>query len=259
MKPDYHLHTKRCKHAEGEMRDYVEKAIDLQISEIAFTDHIPLPYNFDISHRMAYNELDDYLYEIKKLKLQYPELKIFSGIEADFYDGFEEYLYQTFQRFDFEIIIMSVHFIKNWPKNNWVFSYYFPDRPINEIYSDYLQAVKRGINTGLFDIIGHLDLIKSEDFPILDTNKSEVLDILKCAKNQSMIVEINTSGLRKDINEPYPSLDILPYLEKYKIPITFGSDAHKPEQVGLKFKEIESVVANYPDIKFATIKDGNIS
>ena len=141
MRADYHIHTKRCKHAEGEMQDYVEKAIQMQIPEIAFTDHIPLPDKFDLAHRMAYHELDDYLNDIEMLRLRYPEIVIHSGIEADFYDGYEDFLYQTFQRFNFDIIIMSVHFIKGWPKNNWVFSYYFPDRPINEIYSDYLQAI----------------------------------------------------------------------------------------------------------------------
>lgn len=253
MRPDYHIHTNRCKHAKGEIYEYVEKAIQLQISEIAFTDHIPLPDDFDISHRMAYSELESYLKDIETLRNKYPEIKIHAGIEADYYDGFEEFLNQTFQRFNFDVTIMSVHFIKDWPKNNWVFSYYFPDRSIQEIYSDYLQVLKRGINTGLFDIVGHLDLIKDENFPLLDTNKLELLEILKCVKNKSMAVEINTSGLRKEINETYPNLNILPFLEEYDIPITFGSDAHKPEQVGFQFKVVEKTVLNYANLRIANI------
>ena len=257
MRADYHIHTKRCKHAEGEIREYVEKAIQLNIPEIAFTDHIPLPDDFDIAHRMAYIELEDYLNDIEKIRSEYPEIKIHTGIEADFYDGFEEFLYQTFRKFNFDVIIMSVHFIKGWPKNNWVFSYYFPNRAIEDIYSDYLQALKRGIDTGLFDIVGHLDLIKDEDFPLLKTNKTELLDVLKSVKNQSMAVEINTSGLRKDINETYPNLNLLPYMEKEGVPVTFGSDAHKPEQVGYRFETIENELSNYPKISIANItKDG---
>lgn len=163
MYSDYHLHTKRCKHATGEMFEYIEKAIELGIPEIAFTDHIPLPGDFDISHRMVYSELEEYLKEIEEMKSRFPEIVIRSGIEADYYEGFEDYLYQTFQKFNFDIIIMSVHFVHGWPKNNWVFSYYFPDRPIKDIYSDYLQAMKKGVETGLFNVLGHLDLIKSED------------------------------------------------------------------------------------------------
>ena len=257
MRPDYHIHTKRCKHAIGEMREYVEKAIQIHIPEIAFTDHIPLPDDFDIAHRMSCDELEDYLNDIEKLRNDFPEIKIHTGIEADYYDGFEEFLYQTFKRFNFDVTIMSVHFIKGWPKNNWVFSYHFPNRPIQEIYFDYLQSLKKGIHTGLFNIVGHLDLIKDEDFTLLDTNKSDLLDVLQCVKNQSMAVEINTSGLRKEINETYPNLNILPFLEKYDIPITFGSDAHKPEQVGYQFENVEKRLLNYPKIRVASItKDG---
>ncbi|MCD4692171.1 MAG: PHP domain-containing protein, partial [Calditrichales bacterium] len=57
MTADYHIHTKLCKHARGEMEEYVEQALRIGLKEIAFTDHIPLPDNFDIAHRMAYHEL----------------------------------------------------------------------------------------------------------------------------------------------------------------------------------------------------------
>ena len=72
-----------------------------------------------------------------------------------------------------------------------------------------------------------------------------------------MAVEINTSGLRKDINETYPNLNLLPYMEKEGVPVTFGSDAHKPEQVGYRFETIENELSNYPKISIANItKDG---
>ncbi len=259
MRADYHIHTNRCKHATGQMQEYVEKAIQLQIPEIAFTDHIPLPDGFDRSHRMSYNELEDYLNDIEILRYKYhSDIQIYAGIEADFYDGFEEYLYQIFQQFNFDIIILAVHFIKGWPKNNWVFSYYFPNRSIHEIYSDYLQAIKRGISTGLFDIIGHLDVIKDADFPLLNLNKPELLDILECVKKQSMAVEINTSGLRREIKEIYPNLNILPLLEEFNIPITFGSDAHEPKHVGYQFDTVEKMLLNYPNIRLAYIAEGTL-
>ncbi len=76
MVPDYHIHTKLCKHASGEMEEYVESAIQKGLKEIAFTDHIPLPDNFDIAHRMTENELELYLENINKLSDLYPEIEI---------------------------------------------------------------------------------------------------------------------------------------------------------------------------------------
>ena len=251
MLKDYHIHTKRCKHAQGEMHEYVEVAIEKNINEIAFTDHIPLPNDFDLPHRMAFNELEGYLNEVENLRRQYPELKIRSGIEADYYEGFEDFLDKTISEFQFDITIMSVHFIKNWPKNNWVFSYYFPDKSIEDIYSDYLGAVKKGVETGLFQIVGHLDLIKSEDAPLLSTNPEDLDMLLRSISKQKMAVELNTSGLRKAINELYPAPEIIPQLINYNIPITTGSDAHQPEQVGFQFNELEQQLKNFHNLQFA--------
>jgi len=73
---DNHIHTKLCKHAEGEVFEYVEKALILGIKEIAFTDHIPLPDNFDLAHRMQFSEIDTYTRWVRRAKEKYPEIKI---------------------------------------------------------------------------------------------------------------------------------------------------------------------------------------
>ncbi len=39
---DYHVHTARCGHAGGDMREYVVTALERGLDEIAFTDHVPL-------------------------------------------------------------------------------------------------------------------------------------------------------------------------------------------------------------------------
>jgi len=254
MKSDYHIHTSLCKHAGGEMHEYVEKAISAGLQEIAFTDHIPLPDGFDLAHRMDLHELDKYVQAVTQLQGEYPQIKILLGIEADFYDGYEEFLYQTLQKFDFDLAILSVHFIRHWPDGNWVFNYHFPDRHISEIYSDYLKAILRGINTGMFNIIGHLDMIKSKGMPLLQYNFDQVVTLIRAARDQGMAVELNTSGLRKEIGETFPHLDILPLLDTEKLAVTFGSDAHMPDQVGLYFEELANRLASYPGIKIARFR-----
>ena len=64
---NYHTHTKLCKHAIGEMEEYVVKAIENGFKTLGFSDHIPYPDNpFD--DRMDMEELDYYLNEFKRLK-----------------------------------------------------------------------------------------------------------------------------------------------------------------------------------------------
>ncbi len=239
---DFHIHTKRCKHAEGTIRKYVEQAIRLGLKEIAFTDHIPLPYGFDNAHRMDEAELEDYVNDVLKMQRLYPEITIRLGIEADFIDGYESYLERTITAYPFEIVILSVHFIAHWPDGNWVFSYDFPNKSLQEIYSEYLQAVKRGIETGLFNVLGHLDLIKRPNAPLLSKNRAEIDALLHAAKEKEMAIEINTSGLRKAIGEPYPDLSFLPLIAQHGLKVTMGSDAHHPQQVGFEFDRVAKEV-----------------
>jgi len=250
MKLDYHMHTKLCKHASGEMIEYVEQAMKLGLEEIAFTDHIPLPDDFDRAHRMSFSQMDIYLNEVEKLKTRFGDnIRILTGIEADFYDGYEDYLADFLKRFPMDIVILSVHFIRDWPAGNWAFSYYFPGRPLNEIYSDYLQALMRGVKTGLFNVLGHLDLIKRDEARLLEANEEEVRQLLALVQQQKMAVEINTSGLRKEIGEPYPHRSIWPLLAEFKLPVTIGSDAHTPNQVGFRFEETEQQLGEIPGLQ----------
>jgi histidinol-phosphatase (PHP family) len=235
---DNHIHTKLCKHAEGEVFEYVEKAIARGIKEISFTDHIPLPDKFDLAHRMQFNEIDTYAHWIMRAKGKYPEIKIRYGIEADFYEGYERFTENFLNQHDFDIVIMSVHFIRHWPEGNWVFDYNFPDKSKEEIYRDYLSTLKKGIDTGLFDIIGHLDMIKSPEDSLLDILPGDVNELLGVIIKSGMAIEINTSGYRKKVGEPYPGLDWLPMIKEKSIPLTIGSDAHHPDQVGLKFEHV---------------------
>jgi len=255
---DYHLHTRLCNHASGEVYEFIERALELGISEIAFTDHIPLPEDFDLEHRMTLSEMEIYQRWINDAKTRYPEIKIKLGIEADYYEGFEDYLSKFLSVYDFDLVIMAVHFIRHWPNGNWVFDYNFPDKSIKEIYTDYISIVKMGVCTGLFDIVGHVDMIKKTGESLLDKIPHEIADLLKLVKENEMAVEINTSGYRKPVNESYPGFDWLPELSRLEIPICTGSDAHKPDQVALHYDEVYKALKNANPLIFARFEKRHI-
>jgi len=249
IKSDYHIHTWRCKHAVGEMEAYVEKAIQLGLEEIAFTDHIPLPHDFDIEHRMSLHELDDYMQTVTDLDRAYPEISIRKGIEADYYEGFESYTEDLLSRYPFDVILMAVHFIRHWPEENWVFNYDFGNKPPEAVYTDYLQTVLTGIKTGLFNVVAHLDLIKMADLPLVKHNEDDLKMVFNAVKEHDMAIEINTSGKRKTIGELYPAPSVIKMMFQNDVPFTVGSDAHSPVQVGMYFDTVEADLA-YPPVRF---------
>ncbi len=252
---DYHLHTSLCKHAEGKLQEYVDSAIEKGITEICFTDHIPLPDNFDIEHRMSFEELDSYFTQIDSCRVKNRGITILTGIEADYIEGYEDYLDDFISQYPFDMVIMSIHFLKKWKNNQWVFSYEYTDETIKSQYKDYFDAMVKGIKTGLFDIVGHFDLIKRLQHPVMATNSEDVERVLNAVLKTSMSIELNASGLRKFIKETYPSMDILGLAVDKKIPIVLSSDAHKPADVGYEFDDLFNQLFNFPTLQLASYRN----
>jgi histidinol-phosphatase (PHP family) len=251
---DYHLHTRLCKHAQGNIHEYVESAISAGLQEIAFTDHIPLPEDFDIAHRMHLSEMDTYCRWVQTIRERYPEIHIRLGIEADYYEGLEDFTTEFLKRYDFDLVIMSIHFIKHWPAGNWIFKYHLPDMSREAIFEDYLTTLIKGVRTGIFDILGHADIIKRQGQSLMKSVPEKVEQLLFEVKKHNMAIEINSSGFRKEVAESYPGFDWLPLIKKYHLPITVGSDAHAPDQVALEYPQIFSQLKKEDVNKIATFK-----
>ena len=80
--------------------------------------------------------------------------------------------------------------------------------------------------TGLFDIVGHLDLIKVFKFLPKKDIRLIAKETLHEIKKANLVLEINSAGIRKPIAETYPSIQLLEMAYEMGIDITFGSDAH---------------------------------
>ena len=230
---DLHNHTKLCNHAEGEIFEYIEKAIECNIKHFGFSEHAPM--NFDEKYRINFEQMKEYENAVLSAKKRYEEkIEILLGYEVDYLKG---YLDERVLNADVDYLIGSVHFIEEWGFDNPEFIGSYKNHDIDEIWQKYFDAIEEMANSRLFDIVAHIDLIKIFKF----MPKRDIADIAKNAllaiKEANMSIEINVAGFRKPIGEAYPSLSLLLEAKKLDIPITFASDAHKPEQVGLYSNE----------------------
>ncbi|MFX1401320.1 MAG: histidinol phosphate phosphatase, partial [Promethearchaeota archaeon] len=95
-----------------------------------------------------------------------------------------------------------------------------------------------------FDIISHFDLpkkfnIKPENSQLIDNQVNKTLELIK---KKDLVIEVNTSGLRKPVKEQYPSENILKDIYELDIPILLGSDAHHPDELGFEFKNTITLI-----------------
>jgi len=241
MLPDYHMHTWRCGHATGEMEEYVQAARSLGLKEIGFTDHFPMYWlpeaQRDRSLAMAEDELVSYLREVRALQEKTPDLVIRLGIEADYIAGREEELSKLLSPFDFDYIIGSVHCLNGWAFDNPAHLDEYSRRDIDEVYREYFLLLQKAACSGLFNIMAHPDLVKKFGYRPKADPRPWYEETARVFSQAGVCVEINTAGLRWPAGEIYPALDFLKACRKFNVPVTVGSDAHSPTQVGYGRKQ----------------------
>lgn len=237
MIADLHNHTKLCNHAEGEIEEYIEAAIKSGTKYFAFSDHAPM--TFDPKYRMGFEQMKDYEQNVLDAKERFKDqIEILLAYEVDYLPG---YMDEKVLNANVDFLIGSVHFIDEWGFDNPEFIGRYEHEDIDTIWQKYFNAVEEMAKSKLFDVVGHLDLIKVFKF----MPKRNILEIAKNAltaiKEADMVLELNVAGYRKPVAEPYPSLELLQEAYRLGIPITFGSDAHKPEQVSMFNDEIQKM------------------
>ncbi len=233
---DLHNHTKRCNHAVGECREYVEMALSRGITAFGFSCHAPM--DLDREYRMNLNEVDDYMSEVCEIRDEFAgRIDIKLAFEVDFVDKkshlIEARILELRKIKAVDYLIGSVHFLNEWSFDNLAYIGNYVGKDIDSVWREYLQSIANMAQSGHFDIVGHFDLLKifnNRPNPAVFSDIERTLDAIK---DNDMAIEINGAGLDKQIAEIYPSKDILRLAYKKEIPISFGSDAHAPQNAGI--------------------------
>jgi histidinol-phosphatase (PHP family) len=242
LPPDYHMHTPLCRHAIGKPLEYAAQAVAIGLSEIGFTDHSPMRRpDFD-NWRMHIDELDHYVADVEQARREHPQLVIRLGLEVDYLPGHEEWIRELATRHPWDYFIGSVHYIsESWDVDNPEKISKWKERDPFEVWSIYFDRLTMAAESKLFEIIGHADLPKKFGFYPKEDCTPLFRRFLKAAAASDVAIELNTAGLRKDCREIYPSEVLLRIAHELGIPITFGSDAHAPGEVGADFNQAISL------------------
>ena len=241
---DYHVHTRLCNHANGTMVQYIQSAIDKGLSEICFLDHLTLnEMGCDLS--MGIDDVPLYLYAARRLGDQYKDrITVKAGLEIDFTPMYAETAAAVTERFSFDVIGGSVHFVEAANIVSSKRSKNDTAHPDAAFYEQYLDLVDMMLDYSCFDVICHLDVVKKFGAQPPAGFFDRMEEILTKIKHKDIVLEINTSGLSHPANAVYPDPAILKSCFEKDIPVTFGSDAHRPEQVGRHFDEAVTLLRN---------------
>lgn len=258
---DGHVHSPFCPHGcDDEFEMYIEKAIEKGLTEITFTEHMPLPLDKDPSPRnnsaMKIEDVEPYLKAMREVKDKYKsKIKINVGFEVDYIEGREKEIEEMLNKYGSYIddAILSVHVLKYEDELYAIGSgvenlMKLVDKlgGMDKVYELYYETMLKSVQCNLGKYkpkrIGHPTLVRKyrTDLPNEKYDFKLVEKVVKEIKKKGYEIDVNTSGIRKEkCKEIYPSGIFMELSLKYNVSMVLGSDSHSHKEVGLYFSDVE--------------------
>jgi histidinol-phosphatase (PHP family) len=235
---DCHTHTVYSGHGVGTVEEVVSAAEAAGLATLALTEHFILPPEIDPGNdfSMSLEELHLYRVDIERARERHGGLEILCGIEVDWIGQPEQNRLDALE--GFEYILGSVHFIDGWAFDDPDQLSTWDDRDVDEVWRRYFEIWCEAAQSAYpFNCMSHPDLPKKFGHrPSFDTR--ELYEhVAQVAARAGVIVEVNTSGLRRPLHELFPGDALLRAFRAAGVPCTIGSDAHAPQDVGSGFDE----------------------
>jgi histidinol-phosphatase (PHP family) len=244
---DYHVHLRTDERENTAERfftaanaeRYRETAAERGIAELGVAEHI---YRFAAAMQIwqhpfwreyAHDDLDDYCGFVRE------ETDLRLGIEMDFIPGREDRIAAQLDGRDWDYVVGSVHFLRDHSLDTEDYSVWGAGESAEKIWRRYFDTVAESARSGLYDIVGHPDLVKvwGRSAPRPDGDLRRYYEpAVEAFADTGVAVEISTAGWRKPVGEQYPSVPFLEMLLDAGCPLALSSDAHTPDQLGYEYE-----------------------
>ncbi|HZG54987.1 histidinol-phosphatase HisJ [Paenibacillus sp.] len=261
MKWDGHTHTQFCKHgSDRPLRAYAERAAELGFERYTATEHPPLPEGWvddpvlTPELAMDRSELPLYLADATAVKRAFEgRLDVTVGLEMDYLHGresfTEELLSEASAAAELEDVIISVHYLpgrggmrcvdyKPEDFRDNLLSYYGSMEKVADAYYDHVElAIRSAASWRWRRRLGHVNLIEKFRSALPPIDEAQIRErlqrLLPLLVESGVGIDANAAGLRKaTCGKPYTPEWFLAACAAQGVEIVFGSDAHRPEEVG---------------------------
>jgi len=255
-KVSYHTHSTV---SDGQLtpEELIKLAIERGFEALAITDHYTRNKDATVgTWGIGFYSEEDYQ-EMIKLKEKYSDkITVLVGSEFDWFTTKREWIKNQVQRREYDIKIVSVHMVYsdgeyhniNGCESDFKETLAYFNGDMEKFARLYYETLREGIETGWFDVVGHLDIIKifNENSKYFSENevwyKEEVLKTLKAAKKFNMKLDVNLQGLTCGVGEQFPSKWIIGEAKKMGIGLLVGTDSHSAHTLDYDEDFVEEMI-----------------
>jgi histidinol-phosphatase (PHP family) len=255
---DYHVHSHFSSDSKASMEEMIEKAIQLGMKKICFTDHMDYDFPDKYSLPFVFNP-EEYFTELMNITERYKNrIKVLKGIELGLQPHLATRYEKLMRQYDFDFAIGSTHLVD-------MVDPYQPEYWVNKSSEagivTYFQSVIDNVKAfSDFQVYGHLDYVvryapdKNQTYTY-EKYSDIINEMLKTIIKADKGIEVNTSGYKYGLGYTHPQTDVLMrYRELGGELITIGSDGHKPEHLGYDFPRAEQLLISLGFKYYATFE-----
>jgi histidinol-phosphatase (PHP family) len=232
------------------VEDMARSALERGLSQITITDHMPLP--FATRYAVAVDQLEKYRRAISDARQKYSgRLQINMGLEIEFIPELLGWI-STFTKMKWDYLLVSIHHLQkgsvlqlvNGNRNEFCDLLKLFDNNPRLLCERYYHSLQEAVSTGLFDIVGHMDVVAKHNArgEFWDESsawyKKLVYETLDLISRHNMTVEINTGGFSQPAGRQYPDTWILREALGREIPLVLSSDSHSRKALAQHFDQI---------------------
>lgn len=239
-----------CLHAKDSLADVVATYAAQGFSWIGLTEHMP-PFTdsglypderqaglkaVDLQHQFG-----RYIETARQLQRDYAgKMKIFVGMESEFYTGVVPWIQQLQQSFQLDYLVGSVHHVHECCFDFSAVDYAAAVELLGDherLYCAYFDAQLKMIEQLQPAVVGHFDLIR-----IYDPDYAQRIQLpvvaqriernLQRISQLGLMLDFNVRALVKGASEPYVSAPILRRAMQMGIDVVPGDDSHGVASVG---------------------------
>ncbi len=228
---DLHIHSDFSVDSKMSVDELCGRAVSLGLSIVCITDHLDLD---PADAGFGYYDYDGVSAAIEEAREKFQgRLTILKGVEFG-----EPHLHpgelEEARGRGYDMILGSVHCVGGCFVGDPAF---MMGRSLAEAYALYYAEVLKSVEAGGFDVLAHLDFPKRY-IGALPEHPPIVGEITAAAAAAGIALEINTSPLRKGMNECSPDAAAVGLFARAGgAGVTLGSDAHRPEDVAAGLDE----------------------
>eukprot|EP00050_Salpingoeca_kvevrii_P018409 m.73980 g.73980 ORF g.73980 m.73980 type:complete len:311 (-) comp8041_c1_seq4:173-1105(-) len=251
-----HSHSGQfCCHASGTLAEMVASAIGNKMRVFGLSEHMPRYrecdlYPEEIAAGMTVDGLSQqfgaYVAEARRLQAVHAsEITLLVGMETELCRPesiADAQRVRAENKLDY--VVGSVHHVNGIPID---FSQELFDSAVaalggfEPLALSYFKHVRELIEGLQPEVVGHLDLLRlflPDDYEFSPAVLEAADAAIRAGVAVGSLFEINTSGLRKKLGDPYPARGMLQRILEMGGRVTLSDDSHNPTQVAVCYGEV---------------------